>query len=103
MNVPVEHEADDPAIAVDQRTAGVTANDVVVGGQVEARVHVEPRARRHPAVGDTEWILAGGPLVQASQIRERLDLASVLAPAPHRADVEPQRESGIRRLTGAID
>ena len=60
--------------------------------------HVKLAAHRDPAVGDAERILTGGALEQRRQMRERLDLAAVLLPALHRAEVQPQREGGIRRL-----
>ena len=45
VDVAVEHQADDLALRIDQRAAGVAADDVVVGGEVEARLQVQLRLR----------------------------------------------------------
>ena len=52
-------------------------------------------------VRDPEGLLAGGALEQARQVREGGHLLSLLVPALHGAEIQPQREVGIRRLTGA--
>src|SRR5436309_8515680 len=48
MDVAVEDEADDLARAVDHGAAGVAADDVVGGHEVEALRRIEPALRRVP-------------------------------------------------------
>src|SRR5712691_2677632 len=48
MDVAVEDEADDLAVAVDHRAAGVAADDVVAGHEIEALRRIEFALRRVP-------------------------------------------------------
>src|SRR2546422_8635688 len=48
MDVAVEDQADDLACAVDHRAAGIAADDVVVGHEIEALRRIEPPLRRVP-------------------------------------------------------
>src|ERR1700683_5365290 len=103
MDVAVEHQSDDAPFAVDHRAARVAADDVVVARQIEAGTQVQAATHRRPAVGYAERILIGGALEQRRQHGERLDPAAFLLPALYRAEVQPQREGGIRRNAGAVD
>src|ERR1700756_5528869 len=102
MDVAVEHESDEPPLGIDQRTARVAAYDVVAGREIEGRLGVELRPHREPAVGNAERLRTGGTLEQAREAGEGLDLAAVLFPALHGAEVETQREGCIRRETRAV-
>src|SRR5438309_1544307 len=102
MDVAVEHESDELPLGVDQRAARVAAHDVVAGREIEGRLRIELRPQRKPAVGNAEGLLARGALEQARESSEGLDLAAVLLPALHGAEVETQREGGIRGEAGAV-
>src|SRR5207244_5093569 len=102
MDVAVEHGSDEPPLGVDQRAARVAAHDVVAGREIEGRLRIELRPQRKPAVGNAEGLLARGALEQARESGEGLDLAAVLLPALHGAEVETQREGGIRGEAGAV-
>ena len=43
MDIAVEHQSDNVPVHIDQRTAGVAADDVIVAGEIEARLHVQLR------------------------------------------------------------
>ena len=102
VDVAVEHQADDLAACVDQRAAGVAADDVVVGREVEARLQVERVASPCSQLsGIRKGSLPVARSNRRAQVRERLDLRAVLVPALHRAVVQPQREGGIRVDAGA--
>src|SRR5437763_9934300 len=102
MDVAVEHESDEPPLGVDQRAARVAAHDVVAGRDIEGRLRIELRPQREPARGNAEGLFPGGALEQARESGEGLDLAAVLLPALHGAEVETQREGGIRGGAGAV-
>src|SRR6266545_8332989 len=48
MDVAVENQADDFAVAVDHRAAGIAADDVVAGREIEPLRRVQPPLRRVP-------------------------------------------------------
>src|SRR5947199_1224706 len=96
MDVAVEHESHEPPLGVDQRAARVAAHDVVAGRDIEGRLRIELRPQREPARGNAEGLFPGGALEQARESGEGLDLVAVLLPALHGAEVETQREGGIR-------
>src|SRR5207245_2659524 len=86
--VAVEHEADEPAVGIDERTARVAADDIVGSGEIELRVQVEPPLEALPARRDLERLLTGRTLKEARQVGERLDLAALFVPALHRSEAQ---------------
>src|SRR5690606_21205670 len=96
VNIAVERQSDDATLSVEQRAAGVSADDVVGGYEVERRAHVEPLMRIEPDLRQPEGRLAGRSLVEPLKIRERLDLLALLGPAPYRAMAHAQGERGVR-------
>src|ERR1035438_7841190 len=54
VNVAVEHQSDDFAAGVDQRTARIAAHDVAGGRNAEWRAHIQLILHLHPAIGDFE-------------------------------------------------
>src|SRR5712691_8552977 len=51
MDVAVENQADDLAVAVDHRAAGIAADDVVAGHEIETLRQIEFALRRMPRCG----------------------------------------------------
>ena len=103
MDVAVEDEAHHLAAGVEQRAARVAADDVVVGGEVDARRHVELGAHAFPGRGDLERRLARGTLERATELRVGFDRRTALRPALHGAVVQAQREGRIRVDLRAVD
>ena len=102
MDIAVEDQAYEAPLGVDERAAGITANDVVVGRQIKARLRIELVFHREPAVRNLERLLARGALKQPRRMGKRLDFLRAFAPALHGAEVKPQCERGIWRHLGAV-
>src|SRR5690606_10551357 len=102
VDVVVEYDAGDAAIAVEQRAARIAADHVVGAGEVEHDVAVEPLARFEPARRQRIRVLAGGPLVEAGDVGERRDgLAARLGPTGDAAVGQARTGGRVRVLAFA--
>src|ERR1700742_4886758 len=81
VDVAVEHRADHLRMGVDRGRARVSADDVVVGREVEYRVGTERALRRNPFRRQRERILSRRTLIKAAEIGERLHRRAILVPA----------------------
>lgn len=99
LNVAVEDQPDDFACAVDDRAAGVTADDVGRADKVKRRGQVELVLGFERAFGQFPTAACcRGPRrawMVAAQRRDRFDLLARLAKAFDRAEGQPQREGGV--------
>src|SRR6185437_9404052 len=90
------------AFAVDHRAAGVAADDVVVGDEVERRGEIQRVLRPDPAVRQLERIGAGGAPVSAGEVGERRHLMVAFLPADYLAVGQAQGEGGVGVVAGAF-
>src|SRR5712671_5996603 len=105
LDVAVEDEADDLEVLVEDRGAGVAADDVVGGAHVEGRGRIQLAVvvGADPAFGQLEGIAAGGPLEGAADDGERGHVVAVLLVTLYRAVGEAEREGGVRVVALALD
>src|SRR5690606_11456366 len=88
-------QPDQPALGVDERTAGIAADDVVGGDIIEWRGRIEPLTGIQPNLRQPERILTGGTLIDARELRERLDVLAFFLPALYGAVADAQGERGV--------
>ena len=67
MNVAVERQPDQASLRIDERAAGIAADDVVRRDIVERRIRIELRARIEPSLRLAERRLAGPALIHARE------------------------------------
>src|SRR5690606_754129 len=102
MDVAVEHQTDDFGLAVDHRTAGVAADDVVGGDEVVALVEVDAILCIVPALRQGERVVAGFMPEGAPHRRERRYRHALLVPALDLAEREALREGRVGIDAGAV-
>ena len=103
MDVPVEGSAQDFALGADHGRAGITADDVVGGDEVEDGVGLHPVAGGQPAVGHAEGLGAGGALVEAGDPGGRRHLGAAPGPAGDLPVGQAQGEGGVGIDLVAVD
>src|SRR5215468_3224647 len=103
MDVAIEDRSDDATLAIDEWGARVSADDVVVGRDIEGGLGIDAIPGSQPALRQAEGLAIGCAGVQTTEVRERGHRLPLVGPALDAPEREPQRERCIRVDRVAVD